>query len=136
MQIRLQAGRRRYQGGTTMQINRRDFVCGTAAAAAGLTFYPFGRHAFAQGTDTLKIAFGARGLRTIDPHKSIQGVDNWAIIHIYDKLVDLPLWRFPATMDELVPRLATSWTVSDDAKTWTFKLREGVRFHKGYGEMT
>ena len=94
------------------------------------------RPAFAQGADTLKFAGAARGLRTIDPHKSIQGVDNWAIIAIYDKLVDLPRWKFPETLDELVPRLATSWTSSEDAKTWTFQLREGVQFHKGYGEMT
>ena len=68
-----------------------------------------GGKAYAQGTDTIKIAFAARGLRTIDPHKSIQGVDNWAIIAIYDKLVDLQRWKFPATVNDLVPRLATSW---------------------------
>jgi peptide/nickel transport system substrate-binding protein len=39
-------------------------------------------------------------------------------------------------MDELVPRLATSWTSTPDSKSWTLKLRQGVKFHKGYGEMT
>ncbi len=117
-----------------MQVKRRSLLGGTAAAITLAAL--FGGKAFAQGADTLKYAGAARGLRTIDPHKSIQGVDNWAIIALYDKLVDLPRWHFPATLDELVPRLATSWTGSEDAKTWTFQLREGVQFHKGYGEMT
>ena len=120
-----------------MQLNRRRFIEGTAAAMTSIGLVSvMGGKAFAQGTDTIKIAFAARGLRTIDPHKSIQGVDNWAIIAIYDKLVDLPRWQFPATINDLVPRLATSWEGSPDSKTWTLKLREGVQFHKGYGEMT
>ena len=36
---------------------------------------------------------------------------------------------------ETIPRLIKEWSVEPDATNWTFKLEEGVQFHKGYGEM-
>lgn len=33
--------------------------------------------------------------------------------------------------NEIVPRLAESWSVSSDGLVYTFKIREGVRFHSG-----
>lgn len=34
------------------------------------------------------------------------------------------------------PMLAESWEMRDGAATWVFKLRRGVKFHGGFGEMT
>ncbi len=117
-----------------MTTTRRSFVTASAAMAATALAPSRGE---AQATpDTLIAAFSARGNRTLDPANSIQGVDNWAIIHIHDTLVASPNGRFAQRPDEFVPQLAESWTMSPDARTWSFKLREGVQFHKGYGECT
>lgn len=61
----------------------------------------------------------------LDPHVSSNGVSNQITNPMYETLV---------TFDEqtnVVPQLATEWTVSEDALTYTFKLREGVKFHDG-----
>jgi peptide/nickel transport system substrate-binding protein len=45
--------------------------------------------------------------------------------HVFESLV---------TYDEnyqLIPQIAASWDISDDGVTYTFHLREGVRFHDG-----
>src|SRR5437660_81879 len=44
---------------------------------------------------------------------------------IFDTLVTLDEKGQPQ------PKLALSWAHSDDYKTWTFKLRPGVKFHDG-----
>ena len=41
--------------------------------------------------------------------------------------------RYTGALDH---QLATEWSVSDDGRTWNFKLRQGVNFHFGYGEFT
>ena len=38
--------------------------------------------------------------------------------------------------DVFQAELFTDWEVGEDGLTWTFKVRQGVPFHKGYGEMT
>ena len=43
----------------------------------------------------------------------------------YNRLVE---W---SAEGKLEPSLAQSWTTSADGKTWTFKLRQGVKFHNG-----
>jgi peptide/nickel transport system substrate-binding protein len=45
---------------------------------------------------------------------------------IYDRLLDAE----PGTT-KVIPALATEWSASPDGLTWTFKLRQGVKFHDG-----
>lgn len=116
-------------------VSRRTFLT-TSAAAGALLATGFTGSARAQDGDTLRVAFAAGGPRNFDAAKINQGADAWTINHIHDRLVTAPLGRYPKSLDELLPGLALSWEVSEDARTWTFQLREGVQFHKGYGEMT
>ena len=61
----------------------------------------------------------------IDPAVGNDFSDSMAIINLYDSLV------FPQLDGSIIPWLATEWTVSDDSLTYTFKLREDVKFHNG-----
>ena len=39
-------------------------------------------------------------------------------------------------ISDIEPDLAEEWEVSADGTVWTFKLRQGVKWHRGYGEFT
>ena len=76
----------------------------------------------AQGT--IRIALGTT-LSQLDPAKTTIG-DEYVYVH----LVFNGLSRIDPDMS-VKPDLAESWTASDDLKTWTFRLRQGVKFHHG-----
>src|SRR6185436_7519167 len=114
------------------KINTRDALRFPAAAAV------LGAPAIARGQEAqrISIALAARGPRTIDPMKSTQGADNWAIDNMYETLVRSPDGNFAMTPADFEPGLAERWESSPDAKTWSFQLRRGVKFHKNYGELS
>jgi peptide/nickel transport system substrate-binding protein len=51
-------------------------------------------------------------------------------------LYDFPIHRDFITADYTKKGLAEDWTLSSDGRQWNFKLRQGVNFHKGFGELT
>ncbi len=62
----------------------------------------------------------------LDPGDVSDGESSKVIEQVFDQLT-----RFKPGTDVVEPALATSWTSSEDHKTWTFQIREGVTFHDG-----
>jgi peptide/nickel transport system substrate-binding protein len=62
---------------------------------------------------------------SLDPAQAFEFGSTWVDAQVYDTLVD-----FSRDFGHAVPRLAQSWTVSPDGKTYTFKLR-AAKFHSG-----
>ena len=60
-----------------------------------------------------------------DPHACTDSND---VLNVFGALFDALVRR---GSDGYEPALATSWTISDDARCYTFKLRAGVHFHNG-----
>lgn len=63
-----------------------------------------------------------------DPSSAYNGSEMNLVLAAYEGLVK---YRTGVEEAEIVPSLATEWSVSDDGLTYTFALREGVTFHDG-----
>ena len=72
----------------------------------------------------VKTAWGAT-TKHYDIH---QGGAPHILTSFYNKLIGLDPTRGLA---EITPELATSWDIASDGMSFTFKLREGVKFHDG-----
>ena len=76
----------------------------------------------------LVIANRIDDITTLDPAQSFEFAGADVIRNIYGKLVNFD----PANLDAgYQPDLAESWTVSEDGRTITFTMREGVTFQSG-----
>ena len=70
-------------------------------------------------------------LRTLDPAFVALSQDIMICRNIYQSLL-----RYKINTSEIEGDLAKSWTVSKDGMVYTFKLREDVQWHKGFGKFT
>ncbi|MEM1345150.1 MAG: ABC transporter substrate-binding protein, partial [Pseudomonadota bacterium] len=70
-------------------------------------------------------------LARLDPHISTTWNTFKALLHLYEGFVAEDLLATGVETPPIVPALAESWTISEDKKTYTFTLREGVTFHDG-----
>jgi len=81
----------------------------------------------AQATPQDVLIFGSTSdVETMDPQVTVDNIAWRAIYYCYDRLVQLK-----GSTTEVAPQLAESWTISPDGKTYTFRLRRGVKFADG-----
>ena len=66
-------------------------------------------------------------IASVDPAYAYDTSSSGQLLNIYETLI-----KFDTdSTSEFVPCLATEWTISDDGKTYRFKIRDGVSFHNG-----
>jgi peptide/nickel transport system substrate-binding protein len=82
------------------------------------------------GVPTLVLALTSWGTEIPLPWKSQQ-----AEKPLFDIMHEELVLRDPKTY-QFMPGLAEAWEHSDDYRTWTFHLRQGVMFHGTWGELT
>ena len=79
--------------------------------------------ALAGGAEAATLVFCSEGSpENFNPQINTTGTSFDASFHVYNRLVE-----FERGSTKVVPGLAESWTVSEDGKTFTFKLRRGVK---------
>lgn len=96
--------------------------CGQKEAASSVSTAASEPAAVANGSAQELVFVNYRDIRDLNPH--LYAGEMYAQSILYDTLVSI-------TEDGYVGCLAESWTISEDGKIYTFKIRDGVTFSDG-----
>ena len=116
-----------------MRIDRRVFITGSGAAIAGAALTSGLATPAHAATGHLRIAMTAADVPTTTgmPNNGAEGM-RFLGYPVFEPLVDWDLANAADRRAGFRPGLAAEWSVDDETMTvWTFRLREGVRFHDG-----
>ncbi len=96
------------------------------AVIASLTVTLSGCSGDKSGGNTSAITIGIpQDIDSLDPHKAVGAGTKEVLFNIFEGLVK------PDSDGNLIPAVASSYEVSDDASKYTFKLRDGIKFQDG-----
>ena len=137
----------------TQRVTRRSALRGAALGAAGLTgaaligcgskkteTKPAGNSGAAAtaAPAVLKPKAGGRVARTssgdppsFDQHGQSSTVANQPSSPMFNTLVQFDPAKAEEKPSDIIPDLADSWQITPDGMTYTFKLKQGVKFHDG-----
>ncbi|NNG05377.1 MAG: ABC transporter substrate-binding protein [Inquilinus sp.] len=77
--------------------------------------------------DTLVMALKIDDIITLDPAEVFEFSGAEYAAQVYDRLISYDV----RDVSRILPGAAESWTISDDGRTFTFKIRDGITFHSG-----
>jgi peptide/nickel transport system substrate-binding protein len=107
---------------------REDFMRQAARAFGGLMAALIAGHALAETPkDTVVMAKQIDDIISLDPGEVFEFSGGEVMGNVYDKLLDFNVRK----VSELRGRLAESWSVGDDGRTYTFKMKSGLKFASG-----
>jgi peptide/nickel transport system substrate-binding protein len=115
-------------------MQRRSFSRLLAVATALVLVATSAPAVAAQSARDLKtlVIGDAFAVKSLDPARGFEQTTGTVHKATYNTLVTLD----EADVSNVIPDLATSWEVSPDAKTFTFHLQPGVKFHNSGNTMT
>ncbi|MBL0373632.1 ABC transporter substrate-binding protein [Rhizobium sp. KVB221] len=102
------------------------FKAALLAAALAMPFAPLAAKAETP-PNILVVAQNIDDIVAIDPAEAYEFSSGEYVTQVYDRLVQYEA----EDLSKLSPGLAEKWTADEAAKTITFTLREGVKFHSG-----
>jgi peptide/nickel transport system substrate-binding protein len=84
----------------------------------------------------LRVGVSARDMGALDPAIGIGNGDEFPMRQIFNVLVAPKNGTSNLALDQLQGELAETWQMAPDARSFTFHLRHGVQWHRGFGEFT
>src|SRR2546428_9459412 len=64
---------------------------------------------------------------SLDPHQESTFANIQLVAPLYSTLLQIDPYSFP----KIIGDVATEWKIAPDGLTYTFKIRQGIRFHDG-----
>lgn len=128
------------------RVSRRQFIVGGTGVAAGAAMFGLASCGSDDGGESASASQSASGSASAAP--TTGGIMQFAVTDAApaesldpattyitdDAAIGATLYEGLVRYDsnwEIIPAIAESWDVSEDATEWTFTLREGVTFHDG-----
>lgn len=112
--------------GLSMNIMKKYTLALACASTLGMVMSA-GHAQAATPANTLVIAMAIDDVISLDPAESFEISTGEILNNTYQRLIATD----PTDPTKLIPQVAESWTISEDGKTLTFKVKQGLKFASG-----